>query len=273
MSRSTPKELHFKRLRSIHRRMSFVAFKRLRRRLGWKHEYYGGQAHITPSRITVTFLLDLAPRNHNGTDVIRPLGIEDAKALQDPFRAAFALAPEYADYPEDRFRQTADKYIQGFFGSVRGEWSRVSVVAEVGGRIVGAALVKHQRPYPLLDCLFVHPYHARQGLATAMVSHAVNALVKSGESRLLSYVLLANGPSLDWHYHFGFREIPDLWVASARSGFYHSELNQDGQREHLPEEDLAELGRLTDYWGAEVKRLEEVEKRDFWAAHPHFEGW
>ncbi len=253
--------------------MSLVAFKRLRRRLGWKHEYYGGQAHLTPSRITVTFLLDLAPRNHNGTDVIRPLRIEDAKDLQGPFLAAFALAPEYADYPADRFRQTADKYIQGFFGSVRGEWSPISVVSEIGGRIVGAALFKHQQSYPLLDCLFVRPDHGRKGLATAMVSHAVNDLVKSGESRLLSYVLLANGPSLDWHYHFGFREIPDLWVASARSGFYHGELNGDDQQEDLQAEELAELGRLADYWGAEVKRLKEVEKRDFWAAHPHFEGW
>ncbi len=268
MFRSTPQNLRRKRLRSIHRRMSFVAFQRLRRQLGWKYEYYGGQAHVIPSRITVTLLFDLAPRTPNGIDIIRPVRVEDAETLRVPFLAAFALAPEYADYPTDRFRITAEKYIQGFFGSVRGEWSPVSVVAELGGRIVGAALIKQQRTHPLLDCLFVRPDHARRGLATAMVSQVVNELVKSGETGLLSYVLLANGPSLAWHHQFGFREVPDLLVASARSRFYQGELDRLPQG-NVPE--WEEFRGLADYWEAEVKRLEELAKRDFWAAHPHFE--
>jgi GNAT superfamily N-acetyltransferase len=251
--------------------MSVVAFQRWRRQLGWKYEYYGGQAHVTPSRITVTLLLDLAPHTPNGTNIIRPVRVEDGEALRVPFLAAFALAPEYLDYPADRFRNTADKYIRGFFGKIRGEWSPVSVVAELGGQIVGAALIKQQRTYPLLDCLFVRPDHARQGLATAMVSRVVNELVKSGENGLLSYVLLANGPSLAWHHRFGFREVPDLRVATARSRFYHGELDRHRQG-HVPvKKEWEEFRRLANYWEAEVKRLEELAKRDFWAAHPHFE--
>src|SRR5713101_4377448 len=48
-------------MRPLHRRMSLAAFEGTPRRPGWKHEYYGGQAHITPSHTTVSFLLDLAP--------------------------------------------------------------------------------------------------------------------------------------------------------------------------------------------------------------------
>jgi hypothetical protein len=104
-----------------------------------------------------------------------------------------------------------------------------------------------------------------------MVSRVVNELVKSGENGLLSYVLLANGPSLAWHHRFGFREVPDLWVASARSRFYHGELDRLGQG-HVPtKKEWEEFRRLANYWEAEVKRLEELAKRDFWAAHPHFE--
>jgi GNAT superfamily N-acetyltransferase len=251
--------------------MSFAAFKRLRRRLGWKHEYYRGKTHITPSHLTVTFLLDLVLGEANRLDGIRPLRGEDAESLRTPFLAAFAQAPEYADYSTDDFQNTANRYIHGFFGSVRGERSPASVVAERDGQIVGAALVKKQRSHLLLDCLFVRPDYARQGFATAMVSQVVNELAKFGASELLSYVLLANEPSLTWHYDFGFREIPDLGIASARCRFYHDEVDRLRQRADSHRRDLEELQIQATHWESEVKRLKELERQDFWAAHPHFE--
>src|SRR5438477_8636215 len=96
-----------RRLRPIHRKMSFAAFQRLPRRLGWKHEYYGGKAHLTPSKMAVHLLLDLAPRPAERRPGIRPVTPADAEALREPFLAAFALAPEYADYPPLLFRQSA----------------------------------------------------------------------------------------------------------------------------------------------------------------------
>src|SRR5207248_5541602 len=143
-----------RRLRSIHRKMSFAAFERLPRRLGWKHEYYGGKAHVRPSHMSVTFVLDLAPRTVRRAG-IRPVTPDDARALEKPFLAAFAQAPEYVGYSARQFRQKASEYIAGFFGEVRGERSPASVVAEVGGEIIGAALVKRREAGPLLDCLFV----------------------------------------------------------------------------------------------------------------------
>src|SRR4051794_22857938 len=111
------------RLRPVHRRMSFAAFQRLPHRLGWKHEYYGGAAHLRPSEVTVPHVLKLKPRPETDRFAIRPVTPADARLLRRPFLEAFAQSPEYVGYPHDKFRQAAAKYVNGFFGDVRGEWS------------------------------------------------------------------------------------------------------------------------------------------------------
>jgi len=55
------------------------------------------------------------------------------------------------------------------------------------------------------------------GGRTALVSEVANGLFTSDGSRLVSYVWLANAPSLAWHRRFGFREIPTLEVATRRA--------------------------------------------------------
>src|SRR5947208_4651179 len=110
-----------RRLRPIHRKMSFAAFERLPHRLGWKHEYYGGKAHIRPAHLSVALALDLMPRPARRRAGMRPVTPDDARALEKPFLAAFAQAPEYVGYPAQEFRRKASEYIAGFFGEVRGE--------------------------------------------------------------------------------------------------------------------------------------------------------
>jgi len=258
-------------MRPMHCRMSFAAFERIPRRAGWKYEYYGGQTHITPSHITVSFLLDLAPRPAHSLPGIRSVTPADADALLPPFLEAFRESPEYAGYRATIFKNSARKYIAGFFGKVRGQWSPESIVMENEGEIIAAALVKHGRTLPLLDCLFVCPGHTRKGLATTLVNHVVNRLRELGETRLLSYVLLANEPSLAWHHHFGFHEVPDLWVATNRLQAFAYQLERHQALEDLPETEFARLAEQTARWQAEMDRLTELEKRDFWAAHPQFD--
>jgi GNAT superfamily N-acetyltransferase len=200
-------------------------------------------------------VLDLTPRPGRRCLPVRPLTPADAEALREPFQAAFALAPEYAAYPQARFIQSAAKYFAGFFGTVRGEWSPTSVVGEAGGRIVGAALVKRRPPGPLLDCLFVRPEFGRRGWATALVNRVVRGLLAQGETRLQSYVLLANEASLNWHKRFGFREVPDLMVASHRARVYGDELERHRQRNDLPETELAQLQALAAQAWDEVRRF------------------
>src|SRR5437764_14387320 len=99
------------RLRPVHRRMSFAAFQRLPHRLGWKHEYYGGAAHLRPSTTTVAHVLKLKPCPEGDRFAIRPVTPADARFLHRPFLEAFAQSPEYVGYPHDKFHQAAVQYV------------------------------------------------------------------------------------------------------------------------------------------------------------------
>jgi N-acetylglutamate synthase-like GNAT family acetyltransferase len=255
----------------MHRRLSFAEFERIVRQPGWKYEYDGGKAHITPAHTMVSLLLDLTRREYAPHPGIRTVTEADAEALLKPFLVSFRQTPEYAGYSAEALKKGATRYIAGFFGNVRGKWSPVSLVIESKQRIIAAALIKCGQTLPLLDCIFVTPAHARKGLATLMVNRVVNQLLEQGETKLLSYALLANEPSLAWHRHFGFHEVPDLWVASSRWHAYAQQLDLHQQAEDLTDSELAELTDRAGFWRAEVDRLTELEKRDFWAAHPQFD--
>jgi predicted N-acetyltransferase YhbS len=101
--------------------------------------------------------------------------------------------------------------------------SRLAVTARA---VVGAALVVRPPRGPRLDLLFVRPRWQRAGLATALVAAAGAALRGAGEAELRSSYRLANAPSAAWHTRFGFREAPNLSVASAREAWAYHELQR-----------------------------------------------
>jgi GNAT superfamily N-acetyltransferase len=252
----------------LHQKMSFEKFERLPRFVGWKYEYYGGKAHISLSKLCVKLRLRLRERPGVRRAGIRKLALADGPQLLEAFAAAFKGAIDYADYSPRLFKKVSAEYMDGFFGAVRGERSTASVVAEVDGMIIGAAFIKIAKSGPLLDCLLVRPGHRRQGWATALALRAERCLLRGGHSRLHSYVKPANDPSLAWHASFGFKELPDAWIAQHRWRVYTDELERLTRFGAGTEAEIARLNELVDHWGREAERLDEVEKRNFWAAHP-----
>jgi hypothetical protein len=255
------------RHRAIRRKMSFETFQRtIPVRPGWKREYYGGMARVRPSWSQVTFELDVAPRPVPRVRGLRPVAPGDAAELLAAFLDSFRFAPDYAAYPMRGYRAKAAEYVKGFFGDVRGVWSPASAVVVRGGRIAAAALIKDPTPRPpLLDCLFVRPACFRHGLATAVAARAVNELAAAGFTTLRSFSMLANETSIAWHTAFGFRELPDLFVAQARyySAVYERErLEKIGR---LTDAERDRLSALAEHWGAEVRRLHD---RPFADRHP-----
>jgi hypothetical protein len=236
--------------------MSWAAFERLPRQMGWKHEYLEGTAYLRPNWRFVRFELDLTPRFLKRRRGIRPATPADKSALRQPFLDAFAQAPDYVGYSMAKFRQAAEKYLAGYFGDIRGGPSPVSVVAKVRGELVGAALVKYQPDGPLLDCIFVRPNHARNGWATALASYAVNGLIDEGATILHSGALLANTASLAWHSSFDFREVPDEWIAGARWRHYAYELERHDRLGDLLPADRSDLEAQVRHWADESERLE-----------------
>lgn len=252
-----------KRMRPVTRKMSWAAFRRVPRLMGWRHEYIDGQAYMCPSYHHVGFRLVLAPRDARAVRGLRDVEVTDAKPLRDSFAEAFAAAPDFCIYTMAEVRKKAARFIDEYFGDVRGERSPASTLVERGGRIIAAALIKQQ---PLIDFLFVVPDYARRGLATAVMSRAVNVLVDDGKTELVSGTRLANAASLAWHTRFGFREIPSESAATARWRCYVYELERHEELGDLSAGAHAELVALERYWWDESERLEKLQWRERRAA-------
>src|SRR5206468_3159050 len=128
-----------------------------------------------------------------------------------------------------------EKYFHEYFNAVRGAPLPASCLAAQGCEVVGAALLVQNEKGAVLDCLFVRPAFARDGWATRLVRHTAAALWQSGVSRLLSYSMQANEPSVRWHERFGFRERPDLDRARHRFRFYRDARERHQRLGDLPD--------------------------------------
>lgn len=199
-------------------------FRLLNREPGWKYEYWNGQAHISPGHRVVTTSLDLRePRSCRCPCRIRPAVKNYEAELVAAYLAAFRSTIEYCDWDEEGIADSANKSVIGFLAGERGDplsASRVALMSrpEAKGSVVGGAalLVEMDDGCPLLDILFVAPEWQRRGIATALVSSAVNQLHGTGYRRLKSRYMLGNEKSRAWHERFGFSPIPDRRSGTGR---------------------------------------------------------
>jgi RimJ/RimL family protein N-acetyltransferase len=135
--------------------------------------------------------------------------------------------------------------------------------------LAGAAMVTSTENGPLLYLLFVAPEWQRRGLATAMVSAAINELYELGEKTLTSRYHIGNEESMAWHQRFGFVEEPDLRRAQLYLQQSKVELWRREKIGSLNAEERAKLTADVATWKAEVERLELIEdQQGFDAVHP-----
>ena len=202
-------------MRSRHLAMTFEQFELLERKPGWKYEYWHGKAHISPGHRVVTASVNIEPRSCKYPGRIGPAEKKYEAELIFAYLAAFRDTIEYCDWEEEKIADSARKSVAGFFAGERGNplpASRLALVShpEVEDRlVVGAALlVEMDDGCPLLDILFVSPEWQRRGIATALVSSAIDQLHGSGYRRLKSRYMLGNDESRAWHGKFGFVAHP-----------------------------------------------------------------
>jgi GNAT superfamily N-acetyltransferase len=137
------------------------------------------------------------------------------------------------------------------------------------GTVTGAAMVTSTDNGPLLYLLFVAPQCQRRGLATALVSAAINELHELGEKTLTSRYHIGNEQSLNWHQRFGFIEEPDLRRARLYMQQARVELWRREQIGPLPPEEREKLTAAVTRWESEVENLERIEDQyGFDAVHP-----
>jgi GNAT superfamily N-acetyltransferase len=195
--------------------------------------------------------------------------------LVDVYVAAFSETIEYCDYSKKQIRASArraldDHFLRGRRGQPLPSVSQAAFDNASGQELLlGAALIVRTENGPLLDLLFVSPDCQRSGIATAMVSAAVNELHKLGEQRLASQYHIGNDQSRAWHQGFGFVEEPDITRARLYRMCARHELWRREQLGDLPGEERTRLNAECEFWEAQVEQLKRIEdEQGFDAVHP-----
>jgi|SRR5687767_8459737 len=248
---------------------------------GWKCEYWDGKAHYSPRYHPVVTTVAVAARDVSADCLLRRPAESDIEALMPVYVSAFGETIEYFGYSQRHIVEAARRDLTNYFTGAHGRPASASCLALAPARdggseskpdeenFVGAALITLTENGPLLYLLFVAPEWHRRGLATAMVSAAINELHEIGEKTLTSKYHIGNEQSMGWHQRFGFLEEPDLRRARLYMRQARVELWRREKLASLTDEERSKLTADVERWEAEVDKLERIEKRQgFGAVHP-----
>jgi len=226
--------------RAVQVSMSLDEFHRLPRNPAYKYDYIDGMAHLSPRLRTLNGLLDLkpldAPSSLRAFDLVmfRPLQPADWTAFPELFAGAFARVQPFASLNELERRQAACECLeQTRTGGDGPPIARACFVAETNGQVLGGILITLipnrepgewwdglcPEPPPLnaaamglarahLTWVFVAPLYSNHGIGSALLAHAVNALMADGFTDLATTFLVGNEVSALWHWRNGFRLLP-----------------------------------------------------------------
>lgn len=228
--------------------------------------------------LCVVTTVEVQPRSLNPQFELKPADRTVEPQLIAAYLAAFHDTIEYCDWELEKITDSAKTTIRNFFAGKRGNpllVSRLAVDTQSGvEHLIGAALfVEKENGQPLLDILFVLSKWQRQGLATTLVSAAINELDNTGVKTLESRYMLGNEASQTWHQTFGFVEEPDLFLA--RLSYRHAE-HELWHREKIG--NLAKIDRQilvseVQCWKSQVNELEAIaEQKGMEAVYPLLRG-
>jgi RimJ/RimL family protein N-acetyltransferase len=242
-------------------------FELLPMKLGWKYEYWDGQARISPRGQAVAATVKTRPTPTRFPHTIRPVTESDEPQLVAAYIEAFADSFDFCDWELSKITEAAKEDIRKILSGQRGRLLAASRVATASPSetaaetIIGASLITgSDRQPPLLDILFVVPQRHRKGIATALVSAGSHDLYRAGVETLESRYLLGNEESRAWHQQFGFTEEADLMLARA---YYHHAKHELWRREKiggLLDEERERLVAERDRRHARVEELEALAK-------------
>lgn len=231
--------------------MTKEEFELMPRRLGWRHEYYDGKAHITPNNEVAVVSIEPTERSGSCTAHIRPWNEDDRMQLISAYVDAFTDTIECSDMSDAQVKDWAARDLEDFSEGRYGEPLPVSRVAVSGGQrarstcILGAVLLRRGNVERTVvnELTFVRRQWQREGIGTALMSTTLTKLCRTDFKRLYSTYALGNEAAACWARAFGFKEEPDLNVAKRRLRY----------RKH-------ELWRCEELGACEGKRRERLEK-------------
>ena len=228
--------------------MSFEEFEKMEHPFGWKAEYWDGKAVLSPRDIHVKTKLSLTQRSLSNHFNLKPTHPSLKPQMIEAFYEAFEDSVEFCDWPQEKIREHAENNLKNYFDGFRGEPQAVSVMAVEPNQdeIAGLVLFTNKKGSINLDLLFVKPLYQRQGMATEMVSFAVNQLFDQGIREVYSAYHVCNENSQKWHHSFGFEDIYDQFYIRMKFFWVQHEIWR-----------VKELG-----WNDRIKQL--IQEKDYW---------
>ena len=220
--------------------MPIEEFHQMPRNAGYKYEYLGGQALLTPRPMTHHAKLDLAtfsPQpNELAKDTIAVAEFRDADRddAVAAFAASFSRVQPFAGIDDEVRRVAARTCLERTWSGVDGVFvPSASFTARDQGKLVGALLITLLPPgdlsdsnvyswsdppvadlwekgegHPHLTWIFVRPFDKGKGVGTSLLLRAANLLRGRGYPHLLSTFITGNESSILWHWRCGFELLP-----------------------------------------------------------------
>jgi hypothetical protein len=112
-------------IRSQRLSMRFEDWELLPYQPGWKYEYWGGCAHITPNHQTAVTVAPVTPRSVTAPCIIRPARPNDETPLLAVYLAAFADNQAFCDYTDEKMHDAARRDLrESFTAAVLPCWRR-----------------------------------------------------------------------------------------------------------------------------------------------------
>ena len=205
--------------------MTFEDFWSLPHELGWKFEYFDGEAHLSPKCHHCVAHLRLgefvASISSAAVDV-RKLALDrDRETLIELYCAAFDDSIDFCDCSKDLIAKNANNDIGCFLNQRRGPINSATRLAwDSRGQLAGGILVADTEPPrfevddvdgPEQLLVMVRPDRARTGVGLAMLSAVVADLRKQKHELLRSAYTVGNSGSRSWHHAMGFEDRPN-WL-------------------------------------------------------------
>ena len=220
--------------------MTIEQFHRMPRNAGYKYEYLGGEALLTPRPMTHHARLDLTtfapPPGELAKSSIAVAEFRDADRDEavDAFAASFSRVQPFAGIDDAVRRIAAKACLERTLSGVDGVFiPSASFIAHDDRRLVGALFITllpsgdpadsnvyswsdppahdlwdKREGHPHLTWIFVRPLDKGKGVGTSLLLHAANVLLSRGYSHLLSTFITGNESSLLWHWRCGFDLLP-----------------------------------------------------------------
>jgi GNAT superfamily N-acetyltransferase len=215
--------------------LSIEQFRQLPRNPAYKYEYLGGKAYLSPRARHYHAVLDLQ-RSPIPDDVeVQPAKPEELLELVPLFGGAFRSIQPYGSLDdetrEEAARHALERTRNGGDGPLIEQASFIALEKDKRpGTKIGAILVTllpdgdltdtesyYWRDPPPADCIknrlgrphltwiFVSPLEVGQGVGTALLTAATNALLDMGFTHLVTTFISGNHSSMLWHWRNGFR--------------------------------------------------------------------